>query len=163
MSTKNQMQTFTAVTSAVTAVADFQRVHLPTGNPSNAGEKQVQGIRFFATGVLSGAGATPTDATGVLVLKHNGKRLWQTAMTLTTKTAQTADTYAVADAEDDEAVLGVSLTDDSRGILDLIGAHIPHEGNSVGEDTNGASWWLGIDTLGGYKSIQVYAVPIRRV
>lgn len=165
MTTTNQMQTFTAVTSAVTDVADFQRIHVPVGNPSDANPKQVQGIRFFASGTLSGTGATPTNATGVIVLRHNGLRLWQTTFTLSTKTAQTADAYAVADAEDDVAVLGVELDEDTRGILDLIGAHIDAVGDMVGEtgDTNGASWWIGIDNMGGYKSITMYGVPIRRV
>lgn len=167
MTTAPEIQVFTPFTSANESsdLADAQRIRIGTGSPSSAAASQIQAVRLFATGVLSGTGATPTNATALVILKRDGKRLFETVATITTATSQTADTYAVADAEDDEAVCKVSLPEDSRGILDLLGATINQDVDHAGEsgDDKNLSWHIVVNELGGYKSIQLYAAPIRRV
>tara|TARA_R110002096_G_scaffold173781_2_gene348162 strand:+ start:365842 stop:366339 length:498 start_codon:yes stop_codon:yes gene_type:complete len=165
MTTAPEIQVFTPFTSASSDLADAQRIHIGTGSPSSAVASQIQAVRLFATGVLAGAGATPTDATALVILKRDGLRLFETVATITTATSQTADTYAAADAEDDEAVCKVSLPENANGILDLLGATINQNVDHAGEsgDDNNISWHIVVNSLGGYKSIQLYAAPARRV
>ena len=160
-----EIQVFTPVTTASSNLADAQRIEIGTGSPSSGKPSQIQAVRLFATGVLNSATATPTDATARVILKRDGKRLYETIATITTATSQTADTYAAADDEDDEAVCKVSLPEHSGGILDLAGASIRYNNDHAGEsgDIENLSWHIVVNDMGGYKSIQLYAVPVRRV
>lgn len=156
------MLSLNAITSGSRDLANFQDIEV-YGDPSSRSDGEYQMLVLSATGVLSSATSTPTDATAefVLVDTATNTRLKTLTATLETTGIQNVASGAAADAEDDVALLDVSFPNDARGYLDLLGMQCKNKGS--GANSGDIVWKANVITMGGYKSITILYQPARRV
>ncbi len=149
--------------SAQTDVLNFKRLKLGKGNPSSKFPDEIQMIKYLASGVLNVNDVSPDPATVLAVLMQGGKRVLQTTLTITSTGIQTNTAGSAANTIGQEALCGVTLEEDSRGIQDLLGYCIKEESDKTGFENSDYAWWIGCTSLGGFSSIKLHAVPGRRV